>query len=314
MHCLVTGAAGFIGSHLCEALLAEGHQVLGIDAFTDNYEPALKRANLALYAQHPNFSFLEGNLLDLDLAQAAGKVDWIFHLAARPGVRTSWGEDFKIYCEHNILATQRLLEACLKLKPKKVVFASSSSIYGDARRLPVKETSPQKPISPYGATKLMGEQLCRIYKTNYKVPVCALRYFTVYGPRQRTDMAFSLWIAALLSGRPLPIFGDGQQIRDFTFVSDAVAATMAAAKLGKPGEAYNIAGGSQVSVKEVVALLEQITGRSAQVSWEKKPKGDARHTWADITLAKTRLDYAPKVELRQGLTEQVEAARKVSGD
>lgn len=263
MYCLVTGAAGFIGSHLCEALLAEGHQVLGIDAFTDNYDPWRKRANLTLYAQHPNFCFLEDNLLSLNLAEAVGKVDWVFHLAARPGVRTSWGKDFVIYCEQNILATQRLLEACLQLKPKKVVFASSSSIYGDARRLPVKETSPQKPISPYGATKLMGEQLCRIYKTNYKVPVCALRYFTVYGPRQRTDMAFSLWIASLLSSRPLPIFGDGQQIRDFTFVSDAVAATMAAARLGKPGEAYNIAGGSQVSVKEVVALLEQITGRSA---------------------------------------------------
>jgi len=148
----------------------------------------------------------------------------------------------------------------------------------------------------------------------YKVPVCALRYFTVYGPRQRTDMAFSLWIASLLSGRALPIFGDGQQIRDFTFVADAVTATIAAAKQGKPGEAYNIAGGSQVSVKAVVALLEQITGRPAQVSWEKKPKGDARHTWADISLAKTRLGYAPKVELRQGLTAQVEAARKTLGN
>jgi nucleoside-diphosphate-sugar epimerase len=307
MHCLVTGAAGFIGSHLCEALLAEGHQVLGIDAFTDNYDPARKRANLALYAGHPHFSFLENNLLSLDLAQVVGKADWIFHLAARPGVRTSWGEDFSIYCEQNVLATQRLLETCLKLKPKKVVFASSSSIYGDARRLPVKETSPQKPISPYGATKLMGEHLCRIYRTNYRVPVCALRYFTVYGPRQRSDMAFDLWISALLSGRPLPIFGDGKQIRDFTFVSDAVAATIAAAKSGKPGEAYNIAGGSQVSVKEVVALLEQITGRAAQVSWEEKPKGDARHTWADITLAKTRLGYSPKVDLLPGLTAQVEA-------
>ncbi|NIM06680.1 MAG: NAD-dependent epimerase/dehydratase family protein [Armatimonadetes bacterium] len=308
MNCLVTGAAGFIGSHLCEELLNNGHRVVGIDAFTDNYDPAIKRHNLAGFASHPGFRLLESDLTFADCWQSVGAVDWLFHLAARPGVRTSWGDDFSVYCEHNILATQRLLEACLELQPQKIIFASSSSVYGNARRLPVKETSPVRPISPYGATKLAGEHLCRIYWTNHHLPICMLRYFTVYGPRQRPDMAFSRWIKALLDDEPIRLFGDGRQMRDFTFVSDAVRATILAAERGAPGDIYNIAGGAHVSVGDVLSLLAETTGRTPQVHREARQKGDARNTWADTSSARQALGFVPQVTLKEGLKAQFEAA------
>jgi len=308
MKCLVTGAAGFIGSHLCEALLQEGHEVLGLDAFTDNYDPAIKRANLAALISSPGFRFLEENLTSPDWPGRVGSADWVFHLAARPGVRSSWGKDFSAYCDHNILAAQRLLEACLELKPQKVVFASSSSVYGNARRLPVRERSPLRPLSPYGATKLAGELLCRIYWANHRLPVCMLRYFTVYGPRQRPDMAFARWIAAILEGQPIHIFGDGRQTRDFTFVSDAVKATILAAERASPGDIYNIAGGARVSPRDILGLFTEITARAPQVCWEESQKGDVRHTWADTTLARQCLGYLPQVGLQEGLLAQFDAA------
>ena len=310
MNCLVTGAAGFIGSHLSETLLAEGHRVVGVDAFTDNYAAGLKRANLARCLADANFQLLEADLCGGDWANRIGEVQWVFHLAARPGVRTSWGEDFATYCAHNILATQRLLEFCVRLAPQKVVFASSSSVYGSARRLPVRESSPLRPISSYGATKLAGEHLCRIYHTNHGLPVVALRYFTVYGPRQRPDMAFARWISALLEDQPIVIFGDGRQTRDFTFVSDVVRATLLAAQVGRPGDTYNIAGGSRTSPREVLEMLTEISGRKPQVSRQPVQKGDPRHTWADTTKAREQLGYAPKVSLKDGLAAQFRFCRK----
>jgi len=309
VNCLVTGAAGFIGSHLCEALLEEGHAVVGIDAFTDNYEAAIKRANLAGVANHLRFRLLEENLLSSAWRGRVGKVEWVFHLAARPGVRTSWGEDFSAYCDENILATQRLLEACLEVKPEKVIFASSSSVYGNARRLPVRESSPLRPISPYGATKLAAEYLCQAYRASQGLPVCILRYFTVYGPRQRPDMAFSRWIKALCEGKPVVVFGDGRQTRDFTFVSDAARAALLAAEHASSGDIYNIAGGARASAREVLELLAEISGYLPQVHWERVQRGDARHTWADTTFARQRLGFAPQVGLREGLVAQVAAVK-----
>ncbi len=309
MNCLVTGAAGFIGSHLCEALLAQGHRVVGLDAFTDNYAASIKRGNLVALNTHASFRLVEDNLLSPDWPPQIGEVDWVFHLAARPGVRTSWGADFSTYCEQNLLATQRLLEVCLGLRPQKIVFSSSSSVYGNARRLPVRETSPLHPISPYGATKLAAEHICQVYRMNYRLPICLLRYFTVYGPRQRPDMAFSRWIAALEEGQPIRLFGDGRQSRDFTFVADAVRANILAAEKAKPGEVFNVAGGSQVTMREVVELMGELAGKSPQVQFESAQKGDARRTWADTSRARERLGFTPKVALRQGLSEQIAAGR-----
>ena len=314
MNCLVTGAAGFIGSQLSETLLAEGHRVVGVDAFTDNYAAGLKRANIARGLADANFRLLEADLCSGGWEGSVGEIDWVFHLAARPGVRTSWGEDFATYCAHNILATQRLLETCVTWQPQKIVFASSSSVYGSARRLPVRESSPLRPISPYGVTKLAGEHLCRIYRTNHNLPVVALRYFTVYGPRQRPDMAFARWISALLEDQPIIFFGDGRQTRDFTFVSDVVRATLLAAQVGRPGDTYNIAGGSRTSPREVLELLTEISGRKPQVTRQPVQKGDPRHTWADTGLARQRLGFSPQVGISDGLAAQFSAAaRRNSG-
>ena len=305
MNCLVTGAAGFIGSHLCEALLKEGHQVTGLDALTDFYDPAIKRANLSHFLNHPQFCWLEADLVSSPWAEKVEQIDWIFHLAARAGVRTSWGDDFSAYCEQNILATQMLLKACIELQPKKIVFASSSSVYGNAKRLPIKETIALRPISPYGATKVAAEHLCRIYQENFGLPICILRYFTVYGPRQRPDMAFSRWISALRVEQPIQIFGDGNQTRDFTFVADTVRANMLAAERGIPGEIYNIAGGSNVSPRQVIEMLAELTGLTPKISWEDAKKGDPRHTLADVSKAKDRLGFTSQVSLREGLAAQV---------
>lgn len=307
MNCLVTGAAGFIGSHLSESLLENGHRVVGLDCFTDSYDPALKHENLAGALAHPDFNFVEEDLLNDTWREQLPEIDWIFHLAARPGVRSSWGADFSLYCQHNILATQKLLEAALELQPKMIVFASSSSVYGEAQELPVKESSPLAPISPYGATKLACEHLCRIYHTNFDLPICTLRYFTVYGPRQRPDMAFSIWIKALLEKRPIRIFGDGLQTRDFTYVSDNVRATILAAERGEPGNIYNIAGGSRTSPKEVLATLSEISGRRADVRFEEAQKGDPRHTWADTSQAREGLGFVPRTSLKGGLGLQYAA-------
>lgn len=301
MKLLVTGAAGFIGSHLCEELIARGHEVVGVDCFTDYYSPAVKEANLVGLRKSPRFSLCRENLLSLNWTQWMEGIEGIYHLAAQAGVRASWGDSFAVYTENNVLATQRLLEACKGRSLRKVVCASSSSVYGDCEEIPMTERSPVKPISPYGVTKLACEHLCRLYWKNYAVPTVALRYFTVYGPRQRPDMGFHKFISALLSGGTLHVYGDGKQTRDFTFVSDAVSGTLLAFEKGKEGEVYNIGGGSRVSVKQVLIFLEEMSGGSGRVVYEDTQKGDMKHTLADITKAHRAFGYEPRVTLAQGL-------------
>lgn len=304
--CLVTGCAGFIGSHLAERLIQLGHSVVGIDNFSDYYPRSVKEDNLVWLRGQPAFTLVEGDLAEMDLAPWLEGVEWVFHQAAQAGVRSSWGADFAIYTQANVLATQRLLEA-VKGSPslRAFVYASSSSVYGDAERYPTREDFLPQPISPYGVTKLAGEHLCRLYARAFGVPAVSLRYFTVYGPRQRPDMAFHRFIRAMLSDAPLTIYGDGMQTRDFTYVDDIVEANLLAAERGRPGEVYNIGGGSRVTVREVIALLEDIIGRPAKVQFAPAQKGDVLHTAADIRKAARELGYAPRFRLREGLEQEV---------
>lgn len=306
---LLTGVAGFIGSHLAERLALDGFSVRGIDALTDYYEVDRKRANLSALGSD-GLDLIEGDLNHVDLDSLLRDVDVVFHLAGQPGVRSSWGESFAVYLDQNLLATQRLLEACRSASIEKFVFASSSSIYGDAERFPTQEDDKPAPISPYGVTKLAAEHLCRLYCRSYGTPTVSLRYFTIYGPRQRPDMAFSRFIAAAFEGDPLVVYGDGKQVRDFTYVADAVTATIAAAESGQPGQAYNIAGGTQTSIREVIEAIGEITGRELAVENRDEVVGDARRTGADTSRAKRDLAYAPKVDLREGLTRQVKHAEQ----
>jgi UDP-glucose 4-epimerase len=301
---VVTGAAGFIGSHLCEALVARGMDVVGVDCFTDYYDPALKRRNLRGLLEGPRFRLLELDLSQDDLAALPDAPRQVFHQAAQPGVRASWGREFAAYTRHNVLATQRLLERYKGAGVERVVVASSSSVYGDAERLPTGEDDLPRPYSPYGVTKLAAEHLALLYARNFGVPAVALRYFTVYGPRQRPDMGFHRFIAALLAGRPIPVYGDGEQTRDFTFIADAVAANLAAAERGVPGRAYNIGGGARVSVNQVLAALGKIAGRTPAVEHGAPQPGDPRDTGADIARARGDLAWSPAVALEGGLERQ----------
>jgi len=307
---LVTGVAGFIGSHLAERLLADGHRVIGIDCFTDYYPRAIKEQNLAALRAHAHFTFVEEDLLRADLVSLAGRgVEWVFHLAAQAGVRASWGNSFEIYTQNNILATQRLLEAARNARVSRFVFASSSSIYGDAETLPTREEVTPLPISPYGVTKLACEHLARLYFRHYGVPTVALRYFTVYGPRQRPDMAFHKFIRAALENREIVVYGDGEQTRDFTFVADAVDGTVRAAQYGEAGAVYNLGGGARVSVNAVLHELEAILGKRVMVRYAEPQAGDVRHTSADCTRAARVLGYVPRMSLREGLRAEVEWVR-----
>jgi nucleoside-diphosphate-sugar epimerase len=304
---LVTGAAGFIGSHLCEALLARGDDVFGIDCFTDYYSPARKRANLtpALAAG------LEFKRLDLTrdpLDPVLRDVEVIYHLAAQPGVRPSWGDDFHTYAQRNLVATQRLLEATLRAGAARFVFASSSSVYGHVGEQPARESECPAPVSPYGLTKAACEELVAVYRRVHGLSAVSLRYFTAYGPRQRPDMAFASFIRAVLSGRPLRVLGDGSQIREFTYVGDLVAATIAAAELGT-ASVYNIGGGTSSTLLEAIAQIERLAGRSALISFSPTARGDAYRTSADLTAARRDLRYHPAVSLRDGLARQIRAAR-----
>ncbi|MSQ15481.1 MAG: NAD-dependent epimerase/dehydratase family protein [Dehalococcoidia bacterium] len=304
MRALVTGVAGFIGSTLAERLLSQGHEVVGIDCFTDYYPRPIKEANLETARCHDSFKFIEGDLLHLDLAPIMGNVDWVFHEAAQAGVRASWGSSFEVYSKDNIVATQRLLEAAKDARLQKFVYASSSSIYGEAETYPTSEAVTPRPISPYGITKLAAEQLCYLYWRSFGVPTVSLRYFTVYGPRQRPDMAFNKFIKAILSGDQIDVYGDGEQTRDFTFVYDAVSANIAAAESGPGGAIINIGGGSRMSVNQTIAVLEEIIGKKAKMNYQDAQVGDARHTAADISLAQKLLGYHPTVRLREGLEKE----------
>jgi nucleoside-diphosphate-sugar epimerase len=298
---LVTGTAGFIGSHLTAALLERGTPVVGIDSFTDYYPRAVKESNLAVNAGKPGFEFVETSIQAADLLALLDGMTHVFHLAAQAGVRKSWGRDFQTYTENNVDASQRLLEASVGRPLEKFVYASSSSLYGDAVSIPVVEDALPRPLSPYGVTKLAAEQLCHLYWVNHQVPTTSVRYFTVYGPRQRPDMAFHRFIKAALTNQPITLYGDGDQTRDFTFVADAVAATIAAGDRGVPGRAYNIGGGSRVTVNHVLEILERLAGHPLNIARESVQKGDVRDTYADTSLARADLGFAPKVSLEQGL-------------
>jgi UDP-glucose 4-epimerase len=301
---VVTGVAGFIGSHLVESLLADGHEVLGIDCFVDHYPRVIKERNLARAHDHRTFRFVEGRLQDQDLPDLLEGAEQVFHLAAQAGVRASWGRDFSLYTDHNVLATQRLLEAAVAAGKPRVIYASSSSVYGDTPTLPLREDSACRPVSPYGVTKLAAEHLGRLYHLSHALPVVSLRYFTVYGPRQRPDMAFHRFLAAARGRTPIHLYGDGEQTRDFTYVEDIVAATRAAAVSGRPGNAYNVGGGERVSLNQVLRTIEGITGCRLETLREEPQKGDMRDTFADTTAARRDLGFRSSVALADGLARE----------
>jgi nucleoside-diphosphate-sugar epimerase len=304
MKVLVTGAAGFIGSHLSAALLDAGAQVTGIDCFTDYYPRPLKEANLAALHGRPGFAFVEAALQEADLKPLLEGVTQVFHLAAQAGVRKSWGREFDVYTRDNVEASQRLLDALVGMPIQKYVYASSSSVYGDQVALPMQEGAYLQPLSPYGVSKLAAEHLAHLYWANHGVPAVSLRYFTVYGPRQRPDMGFHRFFTAINQGKPVTVYGDGEQTRDFTFVADAVAATVEAGNRGRPGSVYNIGGGSRVTLNHVLDLISGVTGRPVTIQREPDQKGDMRHTYADTSLARRDLDFVPRVSLEEGLAQQ----------
>jgi UDP-glucose 4-epimerase len=301
---VVTGAAGFIGSHLAESLLEDGCEVVGIDAFVDFYPRAAKERNLVRARDHEGFRLVEGPLQAMDLAGPLEGASVVYHLAAQAGVRSSWGRDFSAYTEHNILGTQRLLEAAVATGLPRLVYSSSSSVYGDAAELPLHEDAACRPVSPYGVTKLAAEHLVHLYARNHGLPALSLRYFTVYGPRQRPDMAFHRFLAAALAGEPVRVFGDGRQTRDFTFVDDIVAATRAAADSGRLGCVYNVGGGERVAINDVLTLVGEVTGRPVSVVREESQRGDMRDTLADTSAARRDLGFRSTVGLREGLARE----------
>ncbi len=313
MKALVTGGAGFVGSHLSERLLSQGADVVAVDCFTDYYARAIKERNLQNLHGQPGYRMVEADLNQIDLGETLSGITHVFHLAAQAGVRKSWGRDFRTYTAQNVNATQRLLEACVGLPIERFVYASSSSVYGDGVEMPMREDAMVQPVSPYGVTKLAAEHLCHLYYVNHGVPTVSLRYFTVYGPRQRPDMGFNRFFNALLEGRPVMQFGDGLQTRDFTFVADIVTATAAAAVQGVAGRVYNIGGGSRVSLIDVFEMIARVSGRRLETDHQPAQKGDMRDTYADTSRARADLGFRPSVDLETGLRAMftwMEAIRK----
>ncbi len=309
MKCLVTGTAGFIGSHLSEQLIRKGYEVIGIDSFNDYYSPQIKEANIVNLLKEDKFKLIRGNLINLELMELVLDVDYILHLSAQPGVRKSWGKQFEEYIENNINVTQRLLEVAKESKRlKKFVYASSSSVYGEPRCVPMYEDMCLQPISPYGVTKLAAENLCCLYRKNFGLPTVSLRYFTVYGPKQRPDMAFYKFINSILEGQPITVYGDGNQKRDFTFVSDCVEATIAAIETTITNELpiFNIASGNCITVNDVIRCLEYIMGQNVFVNYISVQHGDVLHTYADISQARDVLNYRPHISIKEGLTKEIQ--------
>ena len=303
----MTGCAGFIGSYLTESLLADGHEVLGVDCFNDNYARFEKLANLRRALDYDPFRFVECDIADADASSLTADCDTVFHLAAEPGVRTSWGERFDNFLHNNVTATQRLLEAAKGRADLRLVYASSSSVYGDAEQLPTREDATPKPFSPYGVTKLAAEQLCLLYHANHGLDTVALRYFTVYGPRQRPDMAFNRFCRAIARSEPITLYGDGRQTREFTFVDDVVRATRAAATASvAPGRVYNVGGGSRVSLLRALEVLAAISGRPLEVGCQRRQHGDVANTGADTSRARADLGFAPRTPLEDGLRAEYE--------
>ncbi|TDX42924.1 UDP-glucose 4-epimerase [Halanaerobium congolense] len=312
MKSLVTGTAGFIGSTLTEELLQEGHQVIGVDCFIDYYDRSLKENNINSFIDHQNFTLIEENINELDLKELLKDVDYIFHQAAQAGVRSSWGEDFEIYTHNNVKGTQKLLEAAKESNIKKFVYASSSSVYGDTDQLPMQETNRLQPVSPYGVSKLAGENLAYLYHQNFNVPTVSLRYFTVFGERQRPDMAFHIFIKAILEDKKLTVFGDGKQSRNFTHVDDIVKANILAAESDVEGEIFNIGGdGKRVVLNEAIDLMEELIDKEANREYQQVVKGDVKHTSADTSKAKELLGYEPEVEFEEGLAREVEFLKEL---
>jgi len=304
MICLVTGAAGFIASHLCRKLLKEGFKVMGIDSFTDFYPKWIKEQNIQPLTKEKNFELIAGDLNDLDLKKILKKTDYVFHHAAQAGVRTSWGENFSAYLRNNIEATQKLLEVVKDCHLKKFIYASSSSVYGYCPELPMSETSPLYPFSPYGVTKLAAEHLCFLYYKNYGVPSVSMRFFTVYGPGQRPDMAFHKFFKAIAEGKQISVHGDGKQTRDFTYIDDVIEANFASLEKGKVGEIYNIGGGTRKKLEDIFPLLENICQKKIRKVRKETQKGDMPHTFANIEKARKDLNYSPRSGLRDGLKEE----------
>jgi len=313
MSVLVTGAAGFIGSTLADALTRRGDEVIGLDCFTDYYGRDIKERNLAPLLGRSTFRLVEARLQDVPLEPLLDGVTHIYHLAAQAGVRKSWGADFLTYTSHNVDATQRLLEAVKGGPLTRFVYASSSSVYGDDVAIPMREDAHVQPLSPYGVTKLAAEHLCLLYTANYQVPTVSLRFFTVYGPKQRPDMGFHRFMRAALTNQPITLYGDGEQTRDFTYVDDIVAALMAAGDRGRAGAVYNIGGGSRVSINEVLTQIAAISGRTLDIRREAAQKGDMRDTFADTSRARMELQFEPKTRLADGLRAEFDWLKGQSG-
>ena len=315
MRCLVTGVAGFVGSHLAERLLMDGHEVSGIDAFIDYYPRMLKERNLEQARQWDTFSFTDGDLLQADLKGLLAGVDWVFHQAAQAGVRASWGNEFLRYADCNVLATQRLLEAAMHSRTlRRFVYASSSSVYGNVAALPVLEETLAQPVSPYGVTKLAAEHLCTLYHKEFNVPTVSLRYFTVYGPRQRPDMAFHRFCRVIVNNEDIQIFSDGQQTRDFTYIADVIEANIGAATSeAAVGQVMNIAGGSRVTIQHVLQLLQHISGRCPRVRYEARQPGDVLDIFADTRQARKLIAYNPTFSLVDGLVAEFEYISRLYG-
>ena len=301
MKALVTGCAGFIGSNLTDQLLKDKFQVIGIDSLTTYYSKEMKKSNIRNALRNKNFYFIEKDILKI---KNFPEVDFVFHLAAQAGVRDSWGKNFHSYVKDNVEVTQRLLEFYKDFKIKKFVYSSSSSVYGDSK-LPMNENSILKPISPYGVTKLDAENLCYLYWKNYNLPIISLRYFSVYGPRQRPDMVIYKIVKSIINGNEMLIYGNGEQKRDFTYIDDVVNAIIVSANMNFTGEVFNVGGGSTISINNLVKEIETITGEKAIINYSEKVKGDAKDTWADLSKIKQLLNWYPKFDIKSGLREYI---------
>jgi len=308
---LITGAAGFIGSHLAGRLLDAGHSVTGIDCFTDYYDIRIKQANIESLLSNDRFRFVGESINSVDLEGLLDGVAVVYHQAAQAGVRASWGEQFDTYIDSNIRATQRLCEAAKGRGIRRFIYASSSSVYGETAQLPMGESHTTRPVSPYGVTKLDAENLCLLYGRNHALPVVCLRYFTVYGPRQRPDMAFHRFIRSALTSAPIDIYGTGEQTRDFTFIDDIISANLAAMDYQGSEQVFNIGGGSRVSVNRVLDIIGSLTKKELDVRYQDRQHGDVTHTYADITLAAAELGYQPQVELEDGISREVDWVRSM---